>query len=230
MRDLDASRLALERLFGRRPVADVSQLARALGTDSRMSIFRRLSVVGYRSNYTHSGRYYTLASRLEFDSDGLWRYEGIGFSRDGTLRSTVKRLVETSDAGRTQHELQQRLCVRVHNPLLDLVEDKQLRRESIEDEYVYVAARRARAKVQLGLRRSRTVAEGAPAPPAPALEIDVLLEVIHGARVPPPNAASVTARLGARGICASLGEVAAVLARHGLEKKTAPSRLVRSRR
>ncbi len=229
MLEPDASRHALERLFGHRPVADLPQLARALGTDSRMSIFRRLSVLGYRSSYTHTGRYYTLVSLPEFDTDGLWRYQGIGFSRDGTVKSTVKRLVETSDAGRTQHELQLRLCVRVHNPLLDLVEDKQLGREPIDNEFVYVAAERARAKLQLGRRHALAGADAATAPPSPALELEVLLEVIHGARVPPPDAAQIAARLAARGIRAHVTEVAAVLARYGLEK-TPPARSPRSRR
>jgi hypothetical protein len=228
MLDPDASRLALERLFGQRPVATLDQLAGALQTDSRMSIFRRLSVIGYQSSYTHTGRYYTLSSRPEFDADGLWRYQGIGFSRDGTLKATVKRLVDTADAGRTQQELQVRLGVRVHNPLLDLVEGKQLGREPVDHEFVYVAAQRTRARAQLAKRRSGAVLEAAPA--TPALEIEVLVEVIHGARVPPPDAEKVAARMAARGVRASIAEVAAVLARHGLGKKTARSRSRHSRR
>jgi len=230
MLDLDASLLALERLFGDRPVADLAQLARALETDSRMSIFRRLSVIGYQSSYTHAGRYYTLVSLPEFDADGLWRCQGIGFSRDGTLKTTVKRLVDTSDAGRTQHELQLRLGVRVHNPLLDLVQERKIGREAVESEYVYVAAKRAQARAQLGRRRALATAETAAAPWTPALEIDVLVEVIHGARVPPPNAAQVAARLAARGIRATVAEVAGVLYRHALGKKTASSPSRRSRR
>jgi hypothetical protein len=58
----------------------------------------------------------------------------------------------------------------------------------------------------------------------------VLVEVIHGARVPPPEAGEVTARLAARSVRASVAEVAAVLSRHGLGKKTARSRSRRSRR
>ena len=116
MLDHDASRLALERLFAHRPVADLPRLSRALGTRSRMSVFRRLSTLGYRSSYTHTGRYYTLRSIPQFDTDGLWRIEGAGFSRDGTLKATVCRLVEIAEAGRTQRELQMRLGVRVHNP------------------------------------------------------------------------------------------------------------------
>ena len=227
MLDPDASRLALEQLFARRPVADLTDLGRALGTSSRMSVFRRLSSLGYLSSYTHTGRYYTLASVPEFDANGLWRWEQVGFSRDGTLKATVQRLVETSSAGHSQRELQVRLGVRVHNPLLELVEDETLRRERVEDEYVYVAPERGRAAAQL--ERRRALAGVGMVPPGPALEVEVLLEVIHGVRLPDLDAAKLAARLAARGIRASVAEVAAVLERHGL-KKTPPSRSRRSKR
>ena len=217
-------------LFRKTPVMQMPDIERGVGPRSRRSLFRDLAALGYLSSYTHTGRYYTLVSVPEFDADGLWRYQGIGFSRDGTLKATVQRLVETADAGRTQHELQLRLGVRVHNPLLDLVEDTKLGRESIEHEYVYVAAARARAAGQLERRRALVTAGAARTPPA-AIEVEVLIEVIHGARVPPPDAAAVVARLGARGIRATVSEVVVVLDRHGLGgKKTAPSRSRRSRR
>lgn len=217
-------------LFRKTPVMEMRTIERALGGRSRRSLFRDLDALGYLSSYTHTGRYYTLASVPEFDPDGLWRYQGIGFSRDGTLKATVRRLAESAEAGRTQCELQLRLGARVHNPLLDLIEHKQLRRESIAAEYVYVAAARAQAARQLERRRALVAAGLAVSGPvAPALEVEVLVEVIHGARLPPPEAAMVAARLVARGIRASEADVSAVLDRHGL-KKTAPSRSRRSRR
>ena len=223
MLDHNTSRLALERCFASQPVADLSQLGRTLGTRSRMSVFRRLSMLGYLSSYTHTGRYYTLQTIPQFDADGLWRFEGIGFSRDGTLKATVRRLVENSERGCTQHELQMRLGVRVHNPLLGLVKSKRLRRESLEGEYVYVAVTRKQATDQLARRRTlprlRT---------ASTIEVEVLIEVIHGARLSTPDASVVAARLAARGIVTSVAEVTAVLERHGL-KKTAPFRSRRSR-
>lgn len=215
-------------LFRRAPVFDMPAIERAVGGRSRRSLFRDLEALGYLSSYTHTGRYYTLASLPEFDADGLWHCQGIGFSRDGTLKATVKRLVEVADAGRTQRELQLRLGVRVHNPLLDLVERRLLGREPIDREFVYVAAKLARARQQIERRRAGAAVEAIPQPPT--IEVEVLLEVIHGARVPPPDAARVAARLAARGVRASVAEVAAVLARHGLEKKTAPFRSPRSRR
>jgi hypothetical protein len=231
MLDDNASRVALEQLFAGRPVADLLQLGRALGTRSRMSVFRRLSSLGYVSSYSHTGRYYTLSSVPDFDTDGLWRYQGIGFSRDGTLKATVQKLVEASDAGRTQRELQVRLGVRVHNPLLELVESRHLGREEVDSEYVYVATQRARAATQLKRRRDLVSVPTRPASvPEPSLEVEVLLEVLHGARLPELNAKTLTARLEARGIRASVVDVTAVLDRHGLNlKKTPPSRSRRSK-
>ena len=230
MLDAESSRSALEKLFARRPVADLPQLGDALGTRSRMSIFRRLSSLGYVSSYSHTGRYYTLTAAADFDADGLWRYQGIGFSRDGTLKATVFRLVEVSDAGRTQRELQVRLGVRVHNPLLELVESKRLGRESFDDEYVYVAAKRALATAQMQRRRSSVAALAPPAiVAAPSIEVEVLLEVIHGTPLPDPNAELLSVRLAARGVRVNVAEVAAVLERHGLKKRP-PSRSRRSKR
>ena len=228
MLDSEASRSTLERLFAQRPVADLTQLGRALGTRSRMSVFRRLSALGYLSSYTHTGRYYTLTSVPEFDADGLWRWEQVGFSRDGTLKATVRRLVEVSEAGRTQHELQLRLGVRVHNPLLELVESKKLGREPIDGEYLYVAAKRTQAAAQVE-RRHLLAGAGMTVPPGPALEVEVLLEVIHGVRLLELDAGKLAARLAVRGIRASATEVSAVLEHHGL-KKTPPSRSRRSKR
>ena len=217
-------------LFRKTPVMEMCAIERVLDGRSRRSLFRDLDALGYLSSYTHTGRYYTLASVPDFDADGLWRYQGIGFSRDGTLKATVRRLAESAEVGHTQRELQLRLGARVHNPLLDLIEHKQLRRESIAAQYVYVAAARAQAARQLERRRALVAAGLAVSGPvAPTLEIEVLVEVIHGARLPPPDAAMVAARLLARGIRASEADVNAVLDRHGL-KKTAPSRSRRSRR
>jgi hypothetical protein len=213
MLDIDSSRIALDRLFAHRPVANLLQLSRALDTRSRMSIFRRLSSVGYLSSYSHAGRYYTLRSIPQFDADGLWRFEGIGFSRDGTLLATALRLVQTSETGRTQRELQFRLGVRVHNALLELVERKQLRRQVVQGQYVYVAGARDRASEQL--KRRRMVPE---ATVSATLELEVLMEVIHATRLPLLDVQTLVARLNARAVRASAAEVTAVLTRHGLEK------------
>jgi len=215
-------------LFQRQSGADLSTLSAALKTSSRMSVFRRLSVLGYLSSYSHAGRYYTLRDIPPFDPDGLWQYQGVCFSRDGSLRATVERLVEQSDTGRTHPELHARLQVRVHNTLLDLVEGRRIGRETWRGHDLYLSATPARAESQLSLRQQQPAGLVPPLPePSPAVVIEVLLDLVQSASVR-PAADRVAERLAARGLPITIDQVEAIFSRYGL-KKTAPSRSPRSR-
>lgn len=214
---------ALTALFRRCPVADLAVLYKTLNTKSRMSVFRRLSAVGYASSYTHAGRFYTLNDIPRFDEDGLWCYQGVCFSRHGSLKSTVFHLVDTGNAGKTHHELQVRLRVRVHNTLLDLVQEKQIGREPLAGEYVYVSADAERAGMQLDLRRRQLEHAHAAAVEVPAsVVIEVLLDLVQGAGVR-LDAGRVAERLSARGIKVTADQVDSIFRLHGV-KKTARSR------
>lgn len=151
----------LHKLFRSRPVALLSDLRKALHTPSRTTIFRRLSAVGYRTSYSHAGRYYTLEHIPRFDQRGLWHYRHIGFSLQGTLRATVIDLVETSPAGQTHQELQNVLHLRVHDTLRFLVRAHELQRKRFQDFYVYLSAKPKQASRQWTQRQKL-----AP-PPAP---------------------------------------------------------------
>ncbi|MGH2396144.1 MAG: hypothetical protein ACRDFW_03975 [bacterium] len=224
----EQSRQALTRLFRRQRIADVQTLSAALETSSRMSVFRRLSALGYLTSYSHAGRYYTLRDIPQFDRDGLWQYQGLCFSRDGSLKATVDRLVEEAEAGRTHHELRVRLQVRVHNTLLDLVENRRIGREPIGGYYLYVSANPARAGSQLALRRQQQEGFAKPMPETPAsILIEVLLDLIQSAKVR-PDADRVAERLAARGLPVTVDQVEAIFSSYGL-KKTAHSRSRRSR-
>jgi hypothetical protein len=228
MLDPEQSRQTLTRLFQRQSIADFAALSTALETTSRMSVFRRLSALGYLSSYSHDGRFYTLSDIPPFDQDGLWRYQGVCFSRDGSLKATVERLVEQFDAGRTHSELHLSLQVRVHNTLLDLVEAKRIGRETLRGPYLYVSANPARAQSQFILRQqhSAELVWQPPEPPA-VVVIEVLLDLVKSARVR-PDAAQVAARLAARGLAVTVDQVEAIFSRYGL-KKTANSRSPHSR-
>jgi hypothetical protein len=225
----DPARQALSSFFRRRPIADLEALFALLDTHSRMSVFRRLSDIGYYSSYSHTGRYYTLQDVPQFDREGLWRYEGVGFSRYGSLKSTVKHLVEEAEVGWTHHELHVRLqVVRVHNTLLELVRDRGIGRQPITGQYLYVSADPDRGSAQLGLRRQQQdrIAKATTEAPA-AVVVDVLLAVIQSGRVQ-LDAERVAERLAARGLAVTLEQVEAVFQRYEL-KKTVRSRSRRSR-
>jgi len=224
------SREALSKLFRRQQLVDLKRLGAALRTSSRMSIFRRLSLLGYVTSYSHTGRYYTLADIPQFDADGLWQHQGVYFSRDGSVKATVERLVRASEAGRTHEELSLLLRVRVHNALLFLVRHGRIGREALGALYLYVSADHQVALGQVARRRAQQVELPARrvAEMNPSIVIEVLLEVIHGARVvPDPDV--VRARLAMRSVSVALEQVQDVFQTYGL-KKTAGPRWTRSRR
>jgi hypothetical protein len=219
---------ALAALFRSHSVADLATLCATLETESRMSVFRRLSAVGYLSSYSHAGRFYTLSDIPTFDPDGLWCYQGICFSRHGSLKSTVSHMVQNAEAGSTHHELHVRLRVRVHNTLLDLIQEKRIGREPLAGQYLYVSADAGRAGSQLALRRRQLEnASGAAVEVPASVVIEVLLDLVRGAGVR-LDAGRVAERLSVRGIAVTADEVESIFRHHGV-KKTARSRSKRLR-
>ncbi len=220
----------LRQFFARQPVLSMDALVKRSHGRSRRSLFRDLAEVGYLSSFTHAGGYYTLPHIPRFDHEGLWFHQGVGFSRTGTLKATVVELVDMAETGRTHQELRDRVRVRMHNTLLDLVCSKQIEREPVSGEYVYLSADPACASRQLA-RRHELVAEAAirswEAPPS--LVIEVLSEVLQSARLK-VNAEEITSRLRARGVGVTLVEVERILESYGVEKKGARQRSRRSKR
>ena len=137
---------ALRALFKKKRLLMLPDIYSLLGTSSRMSAFRRLRELNYLSSFSHVGRYYTLPTLAHFDPQGLWFYEGVGFSRFGNLKQTVIHLVDQSVAGKTHEELEKQLHLRVHNTLLDLVRSGKIVRESFEDVFLYLSNRADRAQ------------------------------------------------------------------------------------
>ena len=217
---------AVTKLFRTRAVVVLGDLYEVLKTRSRTTVFRVLSAIGYHSSYSDRRRYYTLKGIPQFDSRGLWHYRDIGFSQFGSLRATLVHLVDHSPAGYTHEELQTILKLRVHDTLLFLVNTGQLRREQVQDTYVYLSAQRAQRMKQLAEQQKLappTPAEPASAAPgelAPAVLIDLLLDVI---RHPEHDVKEVCRQLASLGHWITPDLVEGVFRNYGL-KKTLRSR------
>lgn len=217
----ELSRQALRQLFRQRRVVDLALLFKTLRTESAMSVFRRLSGLGYLTSYSHARRYYTLDHIPDFDGDGLWQYQGVFFSKHGTLKDTVAHMVEVADAGRTHRELRARLRVHVHNTLLDLVKSKRTGRELLDGLFLYVSAGQERAAAQVAQRRQRPAAVAQTVVlSGQSLEIAVLLEVIHGARLI-PDPAQIVERLAGKAVQVAREQVEAIFHKHGLKNSQA---------
>ena len=221
---------ALANLFRKQPVVDLTTLCRTLDTSSRMSVFRRLKETGYLSSYTHRGAYYTLTDVPDFDEYGLWFHQSVGFSRNGTLKTTLVEMVDTSEAGYSHRQLEALLRIRVQKTLTSLIRERLLARERIEELYFYVSLEAKRAAAQVAKRRERmtTTSEELALPDDTVIE--VLLEVVRGGKVLVVSTV-VAERLRARGVPVTAAQASLVYAHYGIEvKKTPRSRSRPSRR
>jgi hypothetical protein len=129
----------VEALLRRQKIATLAEMKDAMGTSATMTVFRKLKALGYRTSYSHRGKYYTLMDIPEFDEQGLWFCRATGFSRDGNLLATTQRFVEQAAAGITAGELHGMVSVEVKEPLLQLYRRKRIDRQEIEGQYVYFA-------------------------------------------------------------------------------------------
>ena len=144
----------LRRHLRRHKIADLAELKRVLGTDTPLTVFRKLKQLDYRASYTHRGRFYTLAEIARFDDRGLWSHEAVGFSRYGTLLATVEAFVNRSSNGYYASELADELHAEVHEPLRHLVQEQRLSRIEIEGQFLYTAIDSPQRHNQVLARRS----------------------------------------------------------------------------
>jgi hypothetical protein len=134
----------------------MADLKAALNTNVNMTIFRKLNQLSYYSSYSDQGKYYTLAKHIKFDAQGLWGYQGVFFSKYGTLRSTAKTFVEKSEAGYSVNELSELLHVEAKKPLFALYRNHQLYRDKISGIYIYFSNNKPIRQQQIIIRNRKS--------------------------------------------------------------------------
>ena len=139
MRTIEYSADRLREGFRSRRVLTLPEMIEILDAPSKMTVFRKLRQLNYRASYSHAGKYYILDELGRWDADGLWVYQGIRFSRHGTLLATLLHLIDTSPSGQFAEELEQRVAVRVHNTLSTLYRRGQVGRQQIGGAFLYVS-------------------------------------------------------------------------------------------
>jgi hypothetical protein len=144
---------------------------------SRSTVLRRLDEHGYYSSYNHSGSFLTIDEVADFDSRGLWLWKTARFSKHGNLKQTVNFFVQDSKQGITHEELATLLGVRAHNTLLELVQEKKIRRERLGPTFVYLSRKRSARAEQARRRRSLLAQPKKPRPTSRQI-IAALLQLI----------------------------------------------------
>lgn len=127
--------------FRARKVLTIEELATLLRS-SLPTARRRLKAWNAFTSYNKNGRYYVLPSVPTFDSNGLWRYRDIGFSRYGNLTETLIAVVRNSQAGLNAAELGRLLGMEPYSFLWLFRNHPALIREKHHGRLVYFAAER----------------------------------------------------------------------------------------
>ena len=144
---------ALKRLLETERACTLDDMMQALGTQVRMTVFRKLSELSYLTSYSHRGKYYTLRALCRFDADGLWSDGRAWFSRFGTLQNTCRHFVEHSEAGFSVTELDVALHVDTRQALRRLHRRGLLEREKFDGVFVYLSPRAGDRRRQRVARR-----------------------------------------------------------------------------
>ena len=140
MRTVQYTTEGLVNLFQKKRVLTLAMIMQALGTTVKMTAFRKLKTVSYRASYSHSGKYYTLDEIARYDEYGLWSFNRIHFSRNGSLIKTIERLIDSAESGYFASELKRTLQVRVQDALFKLYCSQKVNRQQIGGEYLYLSA------------------------------------------------------------------------------------------
>jgi hypothetical protein len=157
----------LRQFLLRNRIATLPQLKQLLGTEADITVFRKLKELSYRTSYSHRGSFYTLDEIAAFDERGLWSFDSVWFSRRGTLMATAETCVTQAPAGYFAFELEDILHVPVKEPLLRLVQQDRITRQTISGLYLYSTSDPGRRQQQLRVRQALpepfvAVSEGTP--------------------------------------------------------------------
>ncbi len=199
--------------FRERTVMNLNELMELFNC-SPATVHRYLDKWGSFSSLNFNSRYYVLKDIPAFDEFGIWKYNGISFSKYGNLTKTIIGLVDNSKSGMNASELSECIGSGVHTILTKLTEKGLLIRFKKAGGYIYFSSdpniRKAQEQYidysessftsQLSLEKA----------------IAVLIEKIRNPELEP---AELAALLRKRGVAVQETAISSFLLLHGLIKK-----------
>jgi hypothetical protein len=204
----------LEELFAQQYCWNMEQLCNSLNY-SAISIRRFLKQLGYFSSFTHNSKWYTLSSIPEFDNNGLWFYNQIGFSRHGNLKQNIVHFINKSSHGLSAKQLADSLSIPCHAVLNHMYNSGAIDRFKSTSDFVYVSSTDRRKRQQLMRLQSQTVTVTAPQELNPQTAVYVLVEYIKNPQSSYDELAKAVAK---RQVIATPKAIARFFAKHDLKK------------
>jgi len=204
------------KVFRRKKVLTLTELVSLLGC-AAIAARGKLKLWNARHSFNHNGKYYVLADVPEFDSNGLWQYRDIRFSRYGNLNQTVLGLIKDSPAGLTAPELREMLALDPRSFLSPFRQHPEVLRQKHQGRFVYFSHPPAVCERQQR-RRLEMLSEAKM--PSAAEAVVILVEMIEHPQWAPGQ---VAAKLKARGYSIRPQMIENLLAQEGVTIKKTPA-------
>jgi len=212
LRNISRDELALD-YFKEHTVATLAQLITILQC-TPMTVYRRLKEWEALSSCNMNGCYHTLPSIPAFNSHGIWWYEGICFSRYGTLKQTVIALARKSPAGMDHDQMEQILGMNPRNYITRYASLPGICKEQHRGRIIYFSDD---CSVYAQQKRRRVP----PAPSAEQLPDDAAAVLILVTRIQHPEmgAEAIAEHLKQQGHPMSVQRIDELFRHYGIDKK-----------
>ncbi len=193
---------------------DINSLSE-ISNRSQRTIHRKLKDLKALTSFNMNGRYYTLPQISRFDTNGLWFYNKIGFSKYGGLKQTITGFIESSPGGLNAKELEGLIKTPLHPILSRMEKEGQIKREKFSGKYVYFSSKPAIYQNQLHQLDKQIFTQQA-IKISNELAVKILVKRVQFVNLPMAEFVKV---LRANNILVGILEVEAFFKYHNIEKK-----------
>lgn len=161
---------------------------------SAWTLFYKLKVQGYYTSYNLNRQYITLKEIPIFDSNGIWEYRGIKFSKYKNVEETIGHIINRSPAGLSASEIAETLGIQTHNQLLRCKRKGLLARKRYGRNQIYYCADEKTRKQQMEKRETKLMKlmkHPKSKPPSYKTIINILLVMLKHHEIKPDQIISI---------------------------------------
>lgn len=126
----------IKTIYGLEKVMTIS-LLKTRTKVSEITIRRKLKKSGAITSYNKNGKFYTLPGIPKFDTNGLWNYKDIRFSKFGNLKQTIIYLINNSPSGLYAETISELIAYQPHSLLNQLCLKSTIQRQKSRGKYIY---------------------------------------------------------------------------------------------
>jgi hypothetical protein len=205
--------------FRRQKITTIGQLVQWLKC-SVVTVRRRLKAWRSLTSINQNGRFYALPEVAVFDTNGLWRYQGVLFSAHGNLKQTIVALISDSARGLSAAELAQLVDLPSNSSFISrMVHVAGVKREKHQGRFVYFSDR---AEIYTLQRYARLSGLKGAVMPTDQEAVMILVELVKS---PGIGIEQLATRVAQKGRWVEPEAIRAFLEQHDLVKKTVDTRL-----